>query len=178
MIIIALIAVVIIAVIIALNLDAKRGKETRALVEIKRRETIIDRLKTTSQEINKDSNCQKLLAFLDDIVLPQQQSISSISIGAATISVRMRSQNNSQWSTVKDSVVEVSTLPYEVSFTNDNDQIAFAYTLIKRYPFLCYRFVSSNKGEGTITTRNLAKVYFDAVDDSSHYQPRILSNLV
>lgn len=178
MIIIVIIVTVIVVVVIALNLDEKRKKEALALAEIKRRESFIDRLKATSQEIDRDPNCQKLLGLLDDIILPQQLSISSISIRTATITVRTQVQHDSKWSTIKDKVVEVSTLPYEVAFTKDNDQIAFAYTLIKRYPFLCYRYTSSAKKEGTVTTRDLAKVYFDAFNDSSHHQPRILSNLV
>ena len=46
-----------------------------------------------------------------------------------------------------------------------------------QYPFLCYRFRSSISGEGVVKTRDLSKVYFDAFDDCSHYEPRCLSNL-
>ena len=38
-------------------------------------------------------------------------------------------------------------------------------------------FRSSISGEGVVKTRNFSKVYFDAFDDCSHYEPRCLSNL-
>ncbi len=177
MIIVAIIIAILTLLVISINLEQKRKREALALAEKKRRDAIIARLKAISHEIDRDRNSQNFLKSLDDIILPQQRTIYSISIRIGTVAIRTLVQNESKWNPNKDRVVEVSTLPYDVAYSSDDDQIAFAYTLINRYPFLCYKFISAVQGEGTVTTRELEKVYFDAFDDSSHREPRVLSNM-
>lgn len=175
--IVGIVIVVVVALLaIGIHMDEKRKKEARALAEQKRRNGIIARLQNLSQQITKDPDSQSFLKALDDIILPQQNIVSSVEIRVATVAIRISPQRGSKWSTTEDRVIEVSMLSYHVAYTGDDDQIAFAYTLINRYPFLCYKFISSVPGEGKVTTRELEKVYFEAFDDSGHDVPRVLYN--
>ena len=176
-----IIVVVIVAAVaflaIAIHLDEKRKKEARVLAEHERRRGIIAKLKDLSEQIAKDPDSQTLFKALDDIIVPRQQEISDINVRTARISIRISPNCKTKWSPKANRVIEVDTLPYNVAYTGDDNQVAFAYALINRYPFLCYRYISSVPGEGEVTTRELEKVYFEAFDDSGHHEPRVLSNV-
>ena len=168
---------VIVLLGVYLYIADKRKKEQRAREEQLRREKIINRLNDISREMINDNRFQSLFQHLDGIMTPQEHLIDSIGIYPATIKIRLRKSSTNKWSVDESKVLEVSTLPYAISVTGENDMISLAYAILQRYPFLCYRFRSSISGEGVVKTRDLSKVYFDAFDDCSHYEPRCLSNL-
>ncbi len=171
------IVLVIVLLCVYLYIGDKRKKEQRAREEQLRREKIIKHLNDISKEMINDNRFQSLFQHLDGIIAPQEHLIDRIGISPATIKIGLRKSSTDKWSVDEGKVLEVSTSPFNISVTGDNDMISLAYAILQRYPFLCYRFRSSISGEGVVKTRDLSKVYFDAFDDCSHYEPRWLSNL-